>query len=117
MLTRLLAFALVLFGCSAPGESCGFEDGVYTVRYRVLNGDCPDIPLKVASPAAISPECKQTFRYQHNCGVNVVRECVFDGKYGRTVLDLEPQGADYFGLLQVDTPSCSGLYDVTYTAQ
>jgi hypothetical protein len=118
-----LAIAVLLFSCGEANDpSCGFEEGVYTVQYRTLNGDCPDMELRVASPRAFPPECTQTFTYDDQCAVNVVRECSSEGLYGRYVLTLEPRGRDYFGLYQVSGPvsserSCSGLYDVTYVAQ
>lgn len=112
----------LLVGCGDSGPDCGFEDGVYAVVYTKLNGDCPDMELRVVSPTAFPSECKQTFTYDDRCAVNVVRECERDGLYGRYVLDLEPRGRDYFGLYQVSGPtnesrSCSSLYDVRYTAQ
>lgn len=118
----LIVLLLASAACASKADSCDFEDAVYTASYRTLNGDCPDMELRVISPSAFPSECKQTISYDDKCAVNLVRECEREGRYGRYVLTLEPRGMDYFGLYQITTPlssgrTCSGLYDVTYTAQ
>ncbi|HET8937295.1 MAG TPA: hypothetical protein VFN67_27825 [Polyangiales bacterium] len=118
----LIALLLTSAGCASKTDNCDFEDSVYTAVYRTLNGDCPDMPLRVISPGAFPPECSQEITYDDKCAVNLVRECKRDGRYGRYVLTLEPRGRDYVGLYQVTGPTdrsrqCSALYDVTYTAQ
>lgn len=104
-----------MFSCG--DETCGFEDGTYTVTSTNLNGNCEDMPLRLVSPTAYPPECSQRFEYDDSCGVTQVRQCMLDGVTGRYIITLEPKGSGYIGLYQRNDPVCSGLFAVEYVAQ
>jgi len=126
MLRPLLALAVaaLLISCGDSDESCGFEDGTYLSNSHRVNGDCPDMETKLVSPGNGPPsECTQSIRYDDDCNVSVTRDCELDGNRARAVMSLVPHGNGYAGSVQYTllSPnpqvSCSGLYNVTYTAQ